>query len=264
MDTPFSPTPDLVVLPSSEPVPGLGVLPVNSFLIRGSEPILVDAGIATERAAFLDALDTVLDPRDLRWILLTHEDADHAGALEVLMDRAPQATLVTNLLGMAKLGSSMRLAPERVRLVRPGSMLKLGRFAFEVHRPPMYDSPATLAFLEATRGWLFASDALAAFIPAAVERADEVAPSVLAEGMSLACRMNSPWLATADRIVYKAQVDAFAALRPTWTFGSHLPPAEAKVFHTLCTRAADLPAEGEVPLPDQAAFEMMMASLQDA
>jgi flavorubredoxin len=90
MDIPFSPIQDLVVLPSFEPVPGLGILPVNRFLTRGSELILVDTGVATERAAFLDALDTVMDPRDLRWILLTHEDADHAGALEALLERAPR------------------------------------------------------------------------------------------------------------------------------------------------------------------------------
>jgi hypothetical protein len=166
---------------------------------------------------------------------------------------------------MAKLGSGMRLPPERVRLVRPGSTLQLGGHGFSVHRPPMYDSPATLAFLETGQGWLFASDALAAFIPAYVERVEELPDAVLSDGMSLACRMNSPWLATADAEAYRAQVEAFASLKPEWVFASHLPPAKAGLFQSLCLRRAiGLSAEGEVPLPDQAAFEALMPSLQGA
>ncbi|MDP2733138.1 MAG: hypothetical protein Q8O63_08530, partial [Hoeflea sp.] len=34
------------VLPSWLPVPGMGVLPVNSFLLKGEEPMLVDTGLA--------------------------------------------------------------------------------------------------------------------------------------------------------------------------------------------------------------------------
>lgn len=34
------------MLPSRLPVPGLGTLPVNAFLLKGPEPMLVDTGLA--------------------------------------------------------------------------------------------------------------------------------------------------------------------------------------------------------------------------
>lgn len=264
MHTPFSPCDGLVVLPSSEPVPGLGLLPVNAFLIRGPAPLLVDCGMGREQAAFLDALETVVDPSSLAGILLTHEDADHSGSLNELLERAPGATLYTTLPGMGKLGAGGPIPPQRVQLLAPGSGFTAGGRRFRAVRPPMYDSPATLAFLEEEHGWLFASDALSAFLPAAPEWAEDLDPTVLADGMSLHCRMNSPWLADIDRGRYAAAVRAFAALDPELVLATHLPPLRRAGFRRLIDRALRLPDEGVVPLPDQAAFAQIMASLSPA
>ena len=41
---------ETLVLADSTEVPGLGHLPVNAFLLRGAEPLLVDTGLPTSRA----------------------------------------------------------------------------------------------------------------------------------------------------------------------------------------------------------------------
>ena len=41
---------ETLVLADSTEVPGLGHLPVNAFLLRGAEPLLVDTGLSTSRA----------------------------------------------------------------------------------------------------------------------------------------------------------------------------------------------------------------------
>jgi len=78
-------------LPSWIPVPELGALPVNSFLLKGDEPMLVDTGTSGTGSEFLDALASQIDPADLRWIWLSHMDADHIGNLERVLTAAPGA-----------------------------------------------------------------------------------------------------------------------------------------------------------------------------
>ena len=86
----FSVAPDIEVLTSNFPIPGYGLVPVNAFVIKGSEPILVETGTAIESAEFMEALRRVIDPADLRWIWLTHTDFDHIGSLHQLLSENPR------------------------------------------------------------------------------------------------------------------------------------------------------------------------------
>ncbi|MCA9549889.1 MAG: MBL fold metallo-hydrolase [Myxococcales bacterium] len=248
MEPAFSPTPDVVVLPSYEPVPGVGVLPVQAFLLRGTSPVLVDTGLAREADAFIDALDLLVDVSRLSCILLTHEDADHAGALFPLLERAPHARLVTTPVGFGKLGSVQHLDPTRVRFVGPGARFEAGGRTFRALRPPMYDSPATLAFFEERQRWLFASDGFGAFVPELTERGEDVPLEAGLEGMSAFCRANSPWLMDVDPALYAEAVGTFRRLDADWIFASHLPPIRKAAFEPYLERAARLPKEGQLPL----------------
>ena len=59
---------DIEVLTSNFPIPGYGLVPVNAFVIKGSEPVLVDTGAAVTSREFMPALGSVIDPADLRWL----------------------------------------------------------------------------------------------------------------------------------------------------------------------------------------------------
>jgi hypothetical protein len=56
------------VLPSCVPVPGMGVIPVNAYLIKARVPVLVDTGLHADTEAFVATLRTLIDLEDLRWI----------------------------------------------------------------------------------------------------------------------------------------------------------------------------------------------------
>ena len=81
MVTTYKAAADIDVLTSSFPIPGFGSIPINAFVLHGSEPLLVDTGAVVERDEFMTALRSVIDPADLKWIWLTHPDFDHIGAL---------------------------------------------------------------------------------------------------------------------------------------------------------------------------------------
>jgi len=78
---PYRAAPDTWVLPAYLPVPGLGLITVNSYLIQSQEPALIDTGMPVVRQDFQEALWSLIEPRDLRWVFLTHDDGDHVGSL---------------------------------------------------------------------------------------------------------------------------------------------------------------------------------------
>ena len=86
----YTAAPEIEVLTSNFQIPGYGFVPVNTFVIKGSEPILVDTGAAIESGEFMPALRSIIDPAELKWIWLTHTDFDHIGSLHQLLGHPAQ------------------------------------------------------------------------------------------------------------------------------------------------------------------------------
>jgi flavorubredoxin len=244
---------DTDLLASYVPLPGLGVLPVNAFLIRAREPVLVDTGLAGLRDDFMRALRRLIDPADLRWIWITHADADHVGNLRSVLAEAPLARVVTNYLGLGKL-SLQQLPLERTYLLNPGQALHVGDRKLLAHRPPVYDAPETLSLFDTRTRQLFSSDCFGAVMQEPVETASAIPTADLRAGLTLWSSIDAPWLAHMNR---SQLVEAFRTLQdlsPRMVLGSHLPPATS-MNDTLidCVIAAR-----EAPTfvgPDQAALE---------
>src|SRR6476661_8552485 len=90
--------PDTYALATASPGPSGLLLPVNAYCVRGVEPTLVDTGLSPQTEEFRSALWSLVDPADLRWIVVTHDDRDHTGSLRAILDEAPQARVVTNFV----------------------------------------------------------------------------------------------------------------------------------------------------------------------
>src|SRR3954451_14109726 len=100
---------DITALRDKAEIPGLGVLPINEFVLHAEQPMLIDTGMPVNRAEFLDALASVIDLVDIRWIWLSHPDRDHMAALFDEHDAAPNARLLTTLPSVAYLGPEYAL-----------------------------------------------------------------------------------------------------------------------------------------------------------
>ncbi len=251
--------PDLVVLAQAAPVPGRGFLPIQSYLLLGKQPVLVDTGAVRGRAGFVEALESVLDPKDLAWIVVTHADDDHTGALEPLLARAPKARLAMNWITTGKLSASFDPPMPRVTWVNPGEALAVGDRVLHALRPPMYDDPSTTSFFDSKSRALFTSDAFGAFVPAMAETFADVDEKAVLEGMSVFCRANSPWLVDMRPDRYEASLKAYADLGISWLLSGHLPPVEASAAGRVIARAASFPLEGRVAAPGQQALLAALA-----
>lgn len=254
---------DADVLTTFYPLPGLGSVPINAYVLHAREPVLVDTGPILFRDAYLDALRSALDLDELRWIYLTHTDPDHIGCIFEVLDAAPRARIVTTFLGLGKLGVYRPLAAERVYLLNPGQRLDVGDRELLALRPPIFDAPETTAFVDSKTGVLFSSDFLGAVLSEPAEAAADVPASALRDGAVLWATIDAPWLTHVPEAVHDARLAEIRALAPPAVLGSHLPPA-AGMIDVLLEHARA--ARGAPPFvgPDQRALAATLASLAEA
>jgi hypothetical protein len=258
---------DVVVLNDTAPIPGLGVLPVNAFLLRAAQPVLVDTGLPNSRAAFQAALWSQLDPEDLRWVYLTHPDRDHTGSLYDVLDAAPQARVVTTFTGLGILGIEGRVTPDRVFLLNPGQSLDLGDRRLTAFRPPVYDSPATTGCYEDRAGSCFTSDCFGAPLAdtalASAEDALDVPTGDLVAAQRLWTTVDSPWVREVDKARFAASMAPLRSFDPAVVLSTHLPPARDLVGEFLDNLGRAPDADPYVG-PDQAALGSLLRSFEPA
>ena len=203
----------------------MGTLPINAYVLLAEQPVLVDTGVAVDRADFLAALSSIVDPSALRWVWLTHDDADHTGNIEAVMELAPDATLVTPAFAALRMATWWPVPLNRVHAIRPGDELDVGDRRLRALQPPLFDNPLSTGFVDGKTGALFSVDAFGALLPEATENLDEVPPEALAGGMAGWATSDSPWSHLVDRERYRGVLDGVRRLEPSHIFSSHLPAA---------------------------------------
>jgi hypothetical protein len=250
---------DTLSLPSFMPVPGFGVLPVNAFLIRAAQPVLVDTGLAALRQPFMERLRASIDPAELRWIWLTHTDPDHLGNLAQVLAEAPNARVVTNYLGMGKMGL-YQLPLDRVYLLNPGQTLDVGDRQLMAVRPPCFDAPETAGLFDTKTRAFFSSDCFGALMGAPVDNARELDPKELRDGLVMWSTVDAPWLHMVSEREYGELLNAVRRLEPGVVLSNHLPAA-ADMTETLLSHLAEARSAPPFFGPDQAALERMMQAV---
>ncbi|MDQ4104591.1 MAG: MBL fold metallo-hydrolase [Actinomycetota bacterium] len=258
---------DVSVLNDQLPVPGIGFLPVNAFVLHAAEPVVVDTGLSLPDRGFMDALGSVVNPADVRWIWLTHPDRDHTGALFELLDAAPHARLVTTFLSAGIMSTERPLPLDRLYLLNPGQSLHVGDRTLTAFRPPLYDSPATVGFYDDRSHVCFSSDCFGAPMPSAelagCSDVGEVPTDQLRSGQLLWATVDSPWVHTTEAASYLRTMQPIRAMDPAVILSTHLPPAAGRTSEFLEMLVAAPQADPFVG-PDQHALEEMLASFDSA
>src|SRR3954452_9302518 len=225
MDAPYQGSSDVHVLPTSVTIPGVGVLPINAFLLMAEEPVLVDTGLGVDSPEFIDAVSSIVPFEEIKWVWLTHDDADHTGSIQKVMELAPNAKLVTQGLCAMRMSPWWQVPLERVHAIRAGDDLHVGDRTLTAVAPPLFDNPMSTGFLDQSTGALFTVDAFGAILPEATQDAAGVPPEALAGGMVGWAASDSPWVHVTDRAMFGQVLERVRQLRPSRIFSSHLPAA---------------------------------------
>jgi hypothetical protein len=262
MDAPYQATQDVHVLPTNLPLPGAGVvLPINAYVLLAEEPVLVDTGIGVDSDDFLDAVASIVDLDALRWVWLTHDDADHTGSIRRVLEAAPNARLVTHAFNALRMATWWPVPFERVYAIRPGDRLPVGDRTLRAVAPPLFDNPMSIGLLDEATGALFTVDSFGALLPEATQDAAEVPHEALAGGMAAWAMADSPWAHLVDRRRFGQVLDGVRSLQPAQIFSSHLPAASGTSVERFLQVLESVPdAEPALP-PDHEQFGHMLAAM---
>lgn len=251
---------DIDVVPAYFPIPGLGILPVNAFVLKAAQPVLVDTGLVPLSDEFMERLSCVIDPGDLRWLWLTHTDQDHIGSLWRVLEAAPKLRVITTYLGVGKMSLFGPLPMDRIYLLNPGQSIDVGDRILTAIKPPSYDAPETTGFYDPKAAAFFSSDCFGALMSEPVDSAAGIGTENLRDGMVFWATVDAPWLHIVNRTLFDKNLNRIRELSPKLILSAHLPAASdmtEELLGNLKTAPEAQPFVG----PDQQALEAMLKGM---
>jgi flavorubredoxin len=129
----------------------------NGYLIDGEQSLLFDTGSPEAIDQFLADVEAVLEGDPLDYVAISHHELPHAGNVDTLLDRYPDAELLGPARGV--LHDLHGLAD--ATLVEPGDTLNLGGYTVEFLEPVLYDTAIHMWLYEHTTDMLCTVDWLA-------------------------------------------------------------------------------------------------------
>jgi flavorubredoxin len=261
MDKPRQVMPGIEVLPAHFPIPGAGFLPVNAFVIKAQEPVLVDTGMGIDSKEFMKALESIIDLHDLKWVWLTHDDADHTGNIQKVLEAAPGARLAANALAVLRMSTAWPVPMHRVYWLNSGDSIRVGDRKLTAVRPPLFDNPTTIGIYDEKSEVFFSADCFGALIPSPAQNADDIGEEDLARGMISWASGDNPWFHMLDQSTCLQALDKVRQMGPKMILSGHLPPAQGKTEQVL-ELLARVPASPPFVAPNQAALEQILAQMK--
>ena len=142
------------------PLPG-GVA-YNSYLIVDEKIALIDTVDISFVDVYFAKIDTILNGRDIDYVIVNHVEPDHAGAIGRLIQKYPKIRIVGNAKTFDMLrgyfGINMQLHE-----VREGDTLSLGKRTLRFFLAPMVHWPEVMVTYENDDKILFSADAFGTF-----------------------------------------------------------------------------------------------------
>ncbi|WP_214111152.1 MBL fold metallo-hydrolase [Acrocarpospora catenulata] len=237
-------------------------LSVNSMLIRGEEPVIVDTGAPMHRELWLDQVFNLVDPKDVRWVFLSHDDGDHIGALHDVLDLCPNATLVANFFTTERLRLEQPLPLPRMIWREPGEYFDAGDRRLRLVLPPIFDGPTTRGLLDERTGVMWAVDSFAALVPEVVHHAQDVPSDLYNESFAMLNSLISPWHQWLDPIRYGHHIDSVEAHRPAVVATAHGPVLTGPAIHDAFDQVRDMAGQPVTDRPRQSVLEELLADLK--
>lgn len=227
---------------------------MNALVITGQEPVIVDTGTSDGGGQWLEDVFGLVEPADVRWIVVSHDDADHAGNLAALLAACPAAVVVcARDICERRHGVFAEIPKARRRAVDAGASLDVGDRHLLVVPPPVWDAVGTLGVLDQRTGVYWGADAFACLLPnRPVETVAELDLSCWADGMAVFGRhLLGPWFDLLDHLRFAAMCDRTRALGMTTIASAHSPLITDASIDQAFALLRDLPRAASAIRPDR-------------
>jgi flavorubredoxin len=259
--SPVAIAPETFLIPNLAPVGADAYVHVNSMLIRGEQPIIVDTGAPIHRQRWLEEVFSLVDPEDVRWVFLSHDDGDHTGSLHEVLDACPQATLVTNMFAVERLALERPMDLSRMIWRDPTETFDAGDRRLRLVIPPIFDGPTTRALYDERTGVLWAVDSFAALTPGAVHEVGDVPKDLYDDSFHMFNSLISPWHQWLDPVAYNRHVDTVEALKPEVVASAHGHILRGTDIHDAFDRVRAMAGQPRVIPPGQSLLDELLATV---
>ena len=135
----------------------------NAYLLKTSEgAILFDGWKKPFSGQFIDALESVVTPEELKYVVVNHMEPDHSGSLVEVIRWSPQV----QVLGHPMAGRMLAAYPgarEKFKPVKDGELLELGGERIQFIHTPWLHWPETMMSWLVDRRILISCDAFGGY-----------------------------------------------------------------------------------------------------
>lgn len=128
----------------------------NAYLVKGSEKTALLDSADPEKAPEL--FDYLQDEKKIDYIIAHHAEQDHSGSIPLVLEKYPQAKVVTNPKCKELLMTHLHLPAEKFIEVKDGETLQLGGLTLEFIYTPWVHWPETMVTFLREEKVLFSCD----------------------------------------------------------------------------------------------------------
>lgn len=134
----------------------------NSYLIRDEKNVVVDLNKAILTGEYITRLQSLIDLKEIDYVVINHMEPDHTGVLHMLLNAAPQIQLVGTKKTQTMLKDFYGIT-DNVLVVKEGDSINLGRHTLRFISTPFLHWPETMMTFEETESILFSCDAFGSY-----------------------------------------------------------------------------------------------------
>lgn len=117
----------------------------NSYLVKGSEKTALIEAVHKEYLDYLLAnLEKIADTQKIDYLIMNHNEPDHSGAIEKLLEVMPDITVVASQAGSLYLKNITNRADLKIQVVKDGESLDLGGKTLKFINAPFLHWPDSM------------------------------------------------------------------------------------------------------------------------
>ncbi|NPU84962.1 MAG: FprA family A-type flavoprotein [Syntrophaceae bacterium] len=150
----------------------------NAYLVMADKITLMDTVKAPFREEMLSRIASVVDPKEIRYIVSNHSEMDHTGCLPEIIDMIRPEKVFASPMG-AKTLQELFHRPAEIVPLKDGSRLSLGNATLDFMETRMLHWPDSMfSYLQEDR-LLFSQDGFGMHLATSERFDDEIDPAVL-------------------------------------------------------------------------------------
>ena len=123
---------------------------------------IIDLNKAILTGEYITQVQSLIDLKDIDYVVINHMEPDHTGVLHMLLNAAPNIQLIGSLKTQTMLRDFYGIT-ENVRVVKDGETIKLGKHTLRFIITPFLHWPETMMTYEESEQILFSCDAFGSY-----------------------------------------------------------------------------------------------------